>query len=248
MVETMENSENNDNFRNEDSSMLQSFDEFCYTLGFSTLTPRIPEKPVDLEVALVGMAELLSLRGAGLDRFFPLLFSWLKNFSHFLNAAKLSKLLMTRVKSKKDELPYALSLMMLYLKRTEPKRFGALKPRRAVAPFYREPRMAKLVEGVLQKEGLPDWLKEKDGYRLPRSAFEAKEMDLLSEKALFARNRQLALRLLLGPGHKADALWVLERKKDVTPSELVRETGMSYEPAHRNLRELRAYFETQPQT
>jgi|GEM_PF-5472767 len=76
---------------------------------------------------------------------------------------------------------------------------------------------------------------------MPKSSFQAKSMDVLSEKVLFDWNEQVRLRLLMGVCYRADALWMLRREKALTPTELAAECFMSYEPAHRLLSELRTY-------
>ncbi len=221
---------------------LSLFDDLAWTLGFSSLTASQPKEAYDLEASLLFMGVLISERPLRLGRFLPVLFLWLSNYSKFINAQKITKMMTAYDEIHQTESCYALELMKRYLRFHEPKRYKtALKIRPIKEAFYLDQRMKELVDMALELEGFPEWLDVHSGYMMPKSTFHTKSMDVLSEKVLFDRNEQFRLRLLMGVCYRADALWMLKREPALTPTQLAAECFMSYEPAHRLLHELRTY-------
>jgi hypothetical protein len=218
--------------------LAELFDRAAWTLGFSSLSAT-PKVAMDTEAAVVLVAYLVSQPELRLARFLSVLLNWVQTRHHLLHAAKLLKMAQA-AEGALGEMP-TLRLVLYALRKTDPKKFQNFKLDPLSNPFYPEPRLAALVDRKLDKEGLYLDLPAKAGFHVPKSAFQPRASDLLSEEALLKRNEQLRLRLLHGVTWRSDAVLLLRDHPTMTASELSDTLMLSYEPAHRLVAEVSRY-------
>jgi hypothetical protein len=218
--------------------LSELFDRAAWTLGFSSLSTA-PKAAMDTEAAVVLVAYLVSQPELRLARFLSVLLNWLQARHHLLHAAKLLKMAQA-AEAALGEMP-TLRLALHVLRKVDPKKFQNFKPDPLSKPFYPEPRLAALVDQKLKKEGLYLDLPTKAGFHVPKSAFQPRTSDLLSEEALLKIIEQLRLRLLHGASWRSDAVLLLRDHPAMTASELSDTLMLSYEPAHRLVSEVSRY-------
>lgn len=218
--------------------LMGLFDRAAWTLGFSSASTR-QTTLLDAEAAVVLVAYLAGLQALRLGRFLPVLLNWLRTRHHLLHPAKLLKMARAAEVALGEQAPLRLALHTL--RASDPKRFQSFRPPPLSVPFYPEPRLATLVDQKIEKEGYYLDLTAEDGFHIPKSAFVPRPSDLLSEKALLTRNEQLRNRLLHGPTWRADAVLLLRDHPWISASELADMLMLSYEPAHRLVREIARY-------
>ncbi len=83
-----------------------------------------------------------------------------------------------------------------------------------------------------------DWFQY--GVKVPKKLIRIRPEDILTIQELSRRNLQFKNRLLIGASWRADIITAIEWGAK-TPSEIKRNTGCSYEPAHRVFHEYRFY-------
>lgn len=178
-------------------------------------------KNFDIEQVLLDAAGQIPNDG----RLASLLFSWIKVHARHVIVEKLRKILR---KSPDENKPLAISTLAAYAVEE-----GEHKWKKLIYPKYKDEYLfnSKSAQSAVKLKGAELWAKNY-GILIASGSIRIRVDDIMSVEQLAGYNKQYCNRLLFGASWRADIITAIQRGAN-TATEIMKQVGCSYEPAHR---------------
>lgn len=207
---------------------LNTDDLVCMGMRFDSESLQTAcSRNVDIETMILDIVEVFPED----TRLVSVFLSWIKVHGNYVIVEKLAKFATQRTKEQGGDLPW-LSMTAAWAVECGYHKWKKLV-RPVTKPTYLYPKM--MSEGAIKIKGITPWL-ETLGFRIPQNSIRIREEDVMPPKKLVRYNLQYRNRYLYGPSWRADIITAIQRGI-ISPAEISRVVGCSYEPAYRIKRE-----------
>lgn len=171
------------------------------------------------------------LESANDFRLLSMIFSWIKVHGSYVIVEKFSKLISKHSPQDHPGMKFIPAIAVFGFE------YAGYKWKKLIhhskQPIYLFPK--ELTDSAIKVKGMME-LFQHHNIIVPKNSLRIREEDVLSPKELIKRNRQYKNRYIYGPSWRADIISMIERGF-LSPIEISKALGCSYEPAYRILKE-----------
>jgi hypothetical protein len=160
-------------------------------------------------------------------RILAVLCMWLDNYSRWILASRLTKL----VEKTKSQRVRAFWSAFAVWKKSDPRFIKLSKIYQGQRIYAYGKRMKETTEFLIQRHGGEDERFRNGPMIAARTTIRQRDSDAINPSQIVKRHKSLRYRIMMGPTYRADLWAELERQPDLSVAELARKTYASYKTA-----------------